>query len=332
MNKEAMRILSGIQPSGALHIGNYLGALKHFVDLQEDHDVFYCIVDLHALTNLPDPEELRQRVHQTAVDFLAIGLDPQKATIFVQSHVPAHSELMWLLTTMTPIGELERMTQYKDKAKEAKKKDFINAGLLNYPILMAADILAYKPEAVPVGEDQKQHLELTRNIAERINGRFGETFPVPEPLIPKTGARIMSIKDPKKKMSKSHGEDTVIGIFDEPEVIVKKLKRAVTDSQKTIKYDPKKRPGLANLIDMYALFSDKRPADVVKAFSGKGYGDLKQAVADALIEGLRSVRERRDMLMQSPAHVTAVLEQGAKRANAVASDTLRDVQRRMGLR
>lgn len=327
-----MRILSGIQPSGALHIGNYLGALKHFVELQEEHDVFYCIVDLHALTNLPEPEELRERVMQTAVDFLAIGLDPQKATIFVQSHVPAHSELMWLLTTMTPVGELERMTQYKDKSRDAKKKDFINAGLLNYPILMAADILAYKPEAVPVGDDQKQHLELTRNIAERINGRFGETFPVPEPMIPKTGARIMSLSDPKSKMSKSHGEDTVIGIFDEPDVITKKLKRAVTDSLKTIKYDPKKRPGLANLIDMYALFSDKRPADVVKEFSGKGYGDLKKAVADALIEELRPMRERRDMLMQSPAHVTAVLEQGAKRANAVAQDTLRDVQRRFGLR
>ncbi len=327
-----MRILSGIQPSGALHIGNYLGAMKYFVNLQEDHDVFYCIVDLHALTNLPEPKELRDRVMQAATDFLAIGLDPQRSTIFVQSHISAHSELMWLLTTLTPIGELERMTQYKEKVKDAKKKELINAGLLNYPILMAADILAYKTEAVPVGEDQKQHLELTRNIAERFNTRFGDTFPVPEPLIPKTGARIMSLSDPKKKMSKSYGEDTVIGIFDTPEAIAKKVKRAVTDSGKTITYDPKKRPAIANLIDIYALFSEITPADVVKEFSGKGFGDFKKALTELLVTQLAPMRERREMLAHSPAHVTAILEQGARRAGSVANDTLRDAQRKMGLR
>ena len=327
-----MRILSGIQPSGDLHIGNYLGALKRFVELQEEHEAFYCIVDLHALTDLPDPEEFKRRVTQTAIDFLAIGIDPQRATLFVQSHIPAHSELMWLLATMTPVGELERMTQYKDKTKHAKQKGFINAGLLNYPIMMAADILAYRPDAVPIGDDQKQHLELTRNIAERFNGRFGDFFPIPEPLIGKIGARIMSLEDPKQKMSKSHGADTVIGIFDEPKVIEKKIKRAVTDSAKTVAYDPKKRPAVANLIEIYALFAEEEPKVTAKRFSGNGYGVFKKALAELLVEKLKPLRERRAAFMQSSAHVTAVLEQGAKRARSVAGDTLREVQRRMGLR
>lgn len=327
-----MRILSGIQPSGDLHLGNYLGALKYFVDLQEDNDVFYCIVDLHALTDMPEPDVLRERVLQTAIDLLAIGIDPQQATIFIQSHVPAHSELMWLLATMTPVGELERMTQFKDKAAHATAKDFVNAGLLNYPILMAADILAYKPEGVPVGEDQKQHLELTRNIAERINGRFGVTFPVPKPLIPRTGARIMSLSDPKRKMSKSHGEDSVIGIFDDPAVIEKKVKRAVTDSAKTIGYDPKKRPGISNLIDIFALLTERTPKEIVKQFDGQGYGNFKAALLETIVTTLAPFRERRATLVQSPAHVNAVLIQGAKRANAVADDTLRDLQRKFGLR
>src|SRR3989344_2752916 len=327
-----MRIVSGIQPSGELHLGNYLGAIKQFIALQEQHECFFFIADLHALTESSDPDELRQRTHQAAVDYLALGLDPQKATLFVQSQIPAHSELMWLLTALTPVGELERMTQYKDKAAAVKKQELVNAGLLNYPILMAADILIYKPQAVPVGEDQKQHLELTRNLAERFNGRFGETFPVPEPLIPKTGARIMSLADPKKKMSKSNGEENVIGIFDAPELIEKKVKRAVTDSYKTITYDPKRRPAVTNLIDIYSLLSEQKPADVVRHFSGKGYGDLKSELAALLIEKLAPFRERREMLLQSRAHVTAVLEQGAKRAHGIANDTLHEAQRRMGIR
>lgn len=326
-----MRIVAGIQPSGNLHIGNYIGAIKQFVQLQDEHECFFFLADLHTLTEFPEPEVLRQQVLQTAIEYIALGLDPQKVVLFQQSDVPAHVEAMWLLTTITPIGELERMTQYKDKASMMKKKAFVNAGLLMYPVLMAADILLYRPQGVPVGEDQKQHLELARNLAQRFNERFGEFFPKPEPVLPRFGARVMSFTDPTKKMSKSYGSETVLGIFDEPEAIRKKVKKAVTDSGKTVAYDPKKKPALANLLTVYAAFAGETPQESGKRFANSGYAEFKKALAELLVAKLAPFREKRTTLMQSPAHMRAVLEQGADRARAVSQETLREMRHRMGV-
>lgn len=353
-----MRIVSGIQPSGELHIGNYFGALKQFIQLQEEHECFFFIADLHALTETPDADTLRKATLESAIAHLALGLDPQRVVLFVQSAVPAHTEGMWLLASLTPVGELERMTQYKDKAhavrqrgtapkesaranpagqtrngtrNHAEIRGFVNAGLLAYPVLMAADILLYRAESVPVGEDQKQHLELTRRLARRFNERYGVLFPEPKGLLPKTGARIMSLSDPKKKMSKSHGPEAAVGIFDEPDVIARKIKRAVTDSGKTVSYDPKRKPALANLLDIYALTENENPKAAAKRFDGKGYAELKTAVAQRLADHFAPFRERRQTLLQSPAHVRAVLGQGLERARAVSQETLREMRVRMGL-
>ncbi|OHA48342.1 MAG: tryptophan--tRNA ligase [Candidatus Terrybacteria bacterium RIFCSPLOWO2_01_FULL_58_14] len=327
-----MRIVSGIQPSGELHIGNYLGALRQFTALQDEHECFFFLADLHALTELPAPETLRDRVVATAIDYLAVGLDPQKATLFLQSDVPAHAELMWLLATLTPVGDLERMTQYKEKARDAKKRRLVNAGLLTYPILMAADILLYRAEAVPVGEDQLQHLELARRIAHRFNDRFPPPlFPEPNALMQKKGARIMSLADPRKKMSKSHGPETYIGIFDSPDSIRKKIQKAVTDSGTTVSYDPRRKPALANLLTLYALFAEEELRESAQRFSHSGYAIFKQALTELLIQKLSPFRERRQTLAQSPPHIRAVLERGAERALAVSQETLREARTRMGI-
>lgn len=326
-----MRIVSGIQPSGRPHLGNYLGAIKQFIALQEDNECYFFIADLHALTEHPSPEALRAQVLDTAISYLALGLDPQRATLFVQSHIPAHAELMWLLATHTAKGDLERMTQWKDKGKGKKAA---NAGLFAYPVLMAADILLYKPDAVPTGEDQVQHLELTRRIARHVNNTYDtDLLPEPESLLPSLGARIKSLTDPEQKMSKSHGEKHYVGIFEDPKSIRKKIKSAITDSGRKITYDPKRKAGLANLIEIYAAFDEKTPGDVVRQFSSaKGYGEFKEALADLVVEKLTPFQERYRMLSQSKAHVQEILRKGASRAQGVAQETLKETQRLMGLR
>lgn len=327
-----MRIFTGIQPSGELHLGNYVGAMKPMLELQKQHECFASIVDFHALTDLPEAGALRKRTGSAALSWLAVGLDPQRVTLFTQSDVPAHTELMWLLTTMTSIGDLERMTQYKEKSRDAGKKQFVNAGLLNYPILMAADILLYKTEGVPVGEDQAQHLELTRRIARRFNEHYPPVLlKEPESLFPKTGARVMSLRDPKRKMSKSHGPDTYVGIFDDPETIRKKIRKAVTDSGRTVAYAPKQKPALANLIELYAILAGEEPKTSAARFDGTSYASLKDALAELCIEKFSPMRERRAALEQSPAHVRTILEKGAERARSVANETLREVRLRMGI-
>ena len=325
-----MRIVSGIQPSGALHIGNYLGAIKQFVALQEEHEGFYFIADLHALTENPKPKEITQRTFDAAVDYLALGLNPKKATLFVQSDIPQHIELSWILTTITPIGDLERMTQYKDKAKQFAKKG-VNAGLLLYPVLMAADILMYKAEGVPTGEDQKQHLELTRSIAKRFNTKYGTFFPEPKSIQPKAGARIMSLQEPRKKMSKSHDPESYIGLFEEADDIQRKIAKAVTDSGREIVYDPKTKPAISNLLTFFSLFADKPIKEIETRFAGRGYAQFKQELTELLVTQLGAFRERRRALSGNTEHIKSVLEQGASHARDVARTTLTEIRERVGL-
>lgn len=322
------RVFSGIQPSGSLTLGNYLGALRQFVVLQHDHDCFFSVVDLHALTVPQDPETLRRRTEEVAALLLASGLDPAKITLFVQSHVPAHAELCWLLNGVTYVGELGRMTQYKDKARKQKT---VSAGLLNYPILMAADILLYQTDRVPVGADQKQHLELSREIATRFNGRFGQTFVVPEPLIPKVGARIMSLDDPESQMSKSSEvPGSYIALLDPPDVVVSKLARAVTDSGREVRYDLKEKAGVSNLLTIYALCSGKTVREAEADFAGAGYAVFKKAVAQAVNETLRPIQARYRELTSSGA-IRDILTAGSRHAAEVAAPTLRSVKEKMGL-
>ena len=323
-------VLSGIQPSGNLHLGNYLGAIKRWVEKQEDFENFFCIVDLHAITVPQDPQELRRYTRELAAFYLAAGLDPQKATIFVQSHVHAHAELGWILNCVTPMGWLERMTQFKDKsAKEGDNRERISAGLFDYPVLMAADILLYKATHVPVGDDQKQHVELTRDIAERFNRLYGDTFVVPEPMIPETGARIMSLESPADKMSKSDpSPGSRIGVFDSPDVIRKNVMRATTDSQRGIVLDPS-RPGLFNLLTIYEVLSGHSRSQIEAHFAGKGYGDLKRELADLVIASLEPIQTRARDLLDS-GELEQILAQGAERAASVADDTLRQVKHAMG--
>lgn len=323
------RVFSGVQPSGDLTIGNYLGALRQFVDLQHEADCFFCVVDLHALTLPQDPRVLRAKTAEVAGLILASGLDPDKVTLFVQSHVPAHSELSWLLNCLTYVGELGRMTQYKDKAR-ARGKKVVAAGLLNYPILMAADILLYQTDLVPVGEDQKQHLELTRDIAIRFNNRFGPTFAVPEVLIPKAGARIMSLAEPTKKMSKSDPPETYVALLDPPEVVRVKLSRAVTDSGREVRYDPDLKPGISNLLAIYSLCRGQTVDQAEAEFAGAGYAAFKRAVAEAVIDTLRPIQARyRDLTTGN--RLRDILEAGRCRAAEVSAPTLRAVQEKMGL-
>jgi len=325
-----MRIFSGIQPSGEIHIGNYLGALKQWIQLQEKNECVFCIVDLHSLTVPYDIIGLKKRILEKAIAYLAAGLDPKKVIIFVQSQVPEHTELSWLLSTITPIGDLLRMTQYKEKSKKHPKN--INAGLLNYPILMAADILLYQTEAVPIGKDQSQHVELTREIARRFNQKFGQTFKIPKVLLPKKGAKIMSLTEPKKKMSKTDSPQSCIFLFEEPEMIRKKIMTAQTDSGKQVKYKLSLKPGISNLLTIYSAFSDVPIAKIEKEFKNKGYQVFKEKLAQLLIEKLEPFRRKKKELENQQALLEKILEAGRKRAQIIAFQTMEKVRKNMGFR
>ncbi|MDR6112615.1 tryptophanyl-tRNA synthetase [Paenibacillus sp. SORGH_AS338] len=320
-------VLSGIQPSGLLTIGNYIGAMKNFVALQEDYNSYFMVVDLHAITVAQEPAALREASESVAALYLAAGLDPVKANIFLQSHVPQHAELGWIMTTLAAMGELERMTQFKDKSEG---KDSVGAGLFVYPALMAADILLYNADLVPVGDDQKQHLELTRDLAGRFNHRFGDYFTVPEPFIPKVGARIMSLDDGTKKMSKSNPNvGSFIALLDPPDVIRKKLSRATTDSGREVMYDPQNKPEISNLMSIYSQFSGLSLDEITAKYEGQMYGGFKKELAEVVVAGLEPLQQRyRDIRESGEIH--QVLRQGAENAQAVAEKTLIAVKERMG--
>lgn len=324
-----MRVFSGVRPTGELHIGNYLGALKQWVELQEKADCVFCIVDLHAVTTPYKIGELQKNIIDLAVAYLASGLDPEKCILFVQSQIREHSELAWLLGTITPLGELQRMTQFKEKSK--KHPEYINAGLLNYPLLMAADILLYQADLVPVGKDQQQHVELTREIARHFNGKFGKVFKEPKVILPKVGEKIMSLQNPKKKMSKTDDPRGCINLFDTPEEIRKKITSAVTDTGKTIVYDPQKKPGISNLLTIYSLFSGKTIKELEKKFKGRGYAKLKKSLAELLIDSLEPLQRKRKELLSREVYVKEILEKGRKRAQILAQSTITEVKKKMGL-
>ena len=322
------RIFSGAQPTGSLHLGNYLGALRNWVALQDEYESFYCIVNLHAITVAQDPKELKRKTLDLARIYLAAGIDPAKSTIFIQSDVAAHAELAWVLSCVARMGELERMTQFKDKS--SGKGERVGVGLFTYPVLMASDILLYKTHLVPVGQDQKQHLELTRDIAERFNRDYGDTFVVPDPYIPPVGARIQSLAEPEKKMSKSdENANGSIFLLDDADVITKKIKRAVTDSGTDIKFD-ESRPAINNLLTIYQLMTGKSKEDCEAAFEGKGYGDFKGALAEAVVEFLRPFQAR--VSEYSDEDLGKILDAGAEKARAVADATLAEVYGRMGIK
>ncbi|WP_085506968.1 tryptophan--tRNA ligase [Thalassobacillus devorans] len=321
-------IFSGIQPSGTLTLGNYLGAMKHFVDLQEENHCYFCVVDEHAITVPQDRLKLRDNIKSLAALYLASGIDPEKSTLFIQSEVSAHTQLGWMLQCVSYIGELERMTQFKDKSSG---KEAVSSGLLTYPPLMAADILLYKTDLVPVGEDQKQHLELTRNLAERFNNKYNDIFTLPEVSIPKVGARIMSLQDPTKKMSKSdENQKAYISMLDEPKKIEKKIKSAVTDSEGIVKYDKENKPGISNLLTIYSSCTGETVEELEAKYEGKGYGEFKQGVADAVIQVLSPIQERYHELIDSE-ELDEVLDNGADRANQAAEKMLRKAKKAMGL-
>jgi tryptophanyl-tRNA synthetase len=322
------RIFSGAQPTGQLHIGNYLGALKNWVALQDEYESFYCIVNLHAITLPQDPKVLRQKTLDLARIYLAAGIDPEKSTVFIQSDVTAHAELTWVLSCISRMGELERMTQFKDKGKGNRER--AGVGLFTYPVLMAADILLYQTDLVPIGQDQKQHLELSRDLAERFNRDFGESFIIPDAFIPPVGAKIMSLQEPTKKMSKSD-ENPAGSIFllDDEDTITKKIKRAVTDSGTEIRFDAE-RPAITNLLTIYQLLTGKSPAECEQHFEGKGYGQLKGELAEVVVEFLRPFQERvRDF---DEASLNSILEKGAEKARGVANQTLTDVYTKVGIK
>ncbi|ANE75120.1 tryptophan--tRNA ligase [Dickeya solani] len=319
-------VFSGAQPSGELTIGNYMGALRQWVNMQDDFDCIYCIVDQHAITVRQDPQQLRKATLDTLALYLACGIDPQKSTIFVQSHVPEHAQLSWLLNCYTYFGELSRMTQFKDKS--ARYEENINAGLFDYPVLMAADILLYQTNQVPVGEDQKQHLELSRDIAQRFNTIYGEIFRIPEPFIPKSGARVMSLLEPTRKMSKSDdNRNNVIGLLEDPKSVVKKIKRAVTDSDEppVVRYDLQNKAGVSNLLDILSGVTGKSIPELEKAFDGQMYGHLKGAVADAVSGMLSELQARYHRFRDDEAFLQQVMRDGAQKASARAQETLRKV-------
>lgn len=323
------RIFSGIQPTGTLTLGNYIGALRNFKLLEDEYDCVYSIVDMHALTVRQDPAALRKACLTVMSLYLAVGLDPDKSLIYFQSHVPQHAELSWVLNCYTYMGELNRMTQFKDKS--ARHADNINAGLYTYPALMAADILLYKTDLVPIGADQKQHLELSRDIAERFNRLYGDVFVVPDAYIPKVGGRVMSLQEPTRKMSKSDPEDTYIAMLDTPAVIRKKLRRAVTDSENTIRYDPENKPGVSNLMSILSTLSSMSMDEVAALYDGKGYGVFKDAVADAVVEALAPIQERFRRYNSDKAYLEEVMTSSARRAEAIAAKTMGKVRRKVGL-
>lgn len=323
-------VYSGIQPSGMLTLGNYVGAVRNWEKMQEDFDCIYCVVNMHAITVRQEAAVLRRRTLETYALLMACGIDPQRSILYVQSHVPEHAQLTWVLNCYTYMGELSRMTQFKDKSE--KHPDNINAGLFDYPALMAADILLYQSDLVPVGADQKQHLELTRDIAERFNNLYGDVFTVPEGYIPPVGARIMSLQEPERKMSKSdENENGYIALLDPPEVITRKIKRAITDSdtENAIRVAPEK-PGVSNLIGIYAVLTGKTPEQVEQEFVGKGYGAFKPAVAEAVVETLRPIQTDYQTYLSDKAQLEALMKQGAEKAGAIARRTLRKVYKKIG--
>lgn len=327
-NTSKKTILSGVQPSGKLTIGNYLGALRNWDKLQDEYDCLYCVVDLHAITVRQNPAELRRRTLETLAIYIACGLDPQKNTLFVQSHVHQHAELNWVLGCYTMFGELSRMTQFKDKS--AKNAQNINAGLFTYPVLMAADILLYQADLVPVGLDQKQHVEIARDIAERFNTVYTPTFTIPEPYFPKGGAKITSLAEPEKKMSKSDdNQNAVVYLNDSRDDIIRKFKRAVTDSDAVVKYD-EARKGIANLMTIYSCFTGKSMDEIEREFDGKGYADFKTAVGEACADGLKPIQDKFNLLLQNKDELEKIMVEGSARASYLAEKTLSKVYRKVG--
>jgi tryptophanyl-tRNA synthetase len=326
------RVLSGIQPTAdSFHLGNYLGAIRQWVELQDSHDAFYCVVDLHALTVEVDPELLRERTLKSVAQLVALGLDPNRCTIFVQSHVAAHNQLGWVMECLAGFGEASRMTQFKDKSQKAGS-DRTTVGLFTYPLLQAADILLYRADLVPVGEDQRQHIELTRDLGERFNARYGETLTIPEAKIMKAGAKINDLQDPSAKMSKSAASQAgVIDILDEANINIKKIKSAVTDMGKEIRFDEKEKPGISNLLTIFSHLSGKSIKDLESEFDGSGYGDFKMAVAESVAEYFSPIKSRTQELLSERSELLAIIEDGAKKAEAVARDTLSRVYEQMGL-
>lgn len=321
-------IFSGIQPSGTITLGNYIGALKQFVELQNEYNCYFCIVDQHAITVPQDKAELRKNIRSLAALYLAVGIDPEKATLFIQSEVPAHAQAGWMMQCISYIGELERMTQFKDKSAG---KDAVSAALLTYPPLMVADILLYNTDLVPVGEDQKQHIELTRDLAERFNKKYNDIFTIPDVRIPKVGARIMSLQEPTKKMSKSDPNTKAsIRLLDDLKQIEKKIKSAVTDSEGIVKYDKENKPGVTNLLSIYSIFSEKEISEIEQMYEGKGYGDFKADLAEVVINEIKPIQERYTELMQS-SELDDILDRGAEKAQAVANKMLKKMENAMGL-
>ena len=329
MEKEKKVMLSGIQPSGELHIGNYLGAIKNWAERADEYDCYYFMADMHTITVRQDPAELRRRVLTQLATYIACGLDPEKNTLFIQSHVPSHAQLAWVLNCYTMFGELSRMTQFKDKS--ARHADNINAGLFDYPVLMAADILIYQPDYVPVGEDQRQHIEICRDIANRFNGIYGDVFKIPEPFIQKVGARVMSLATPDSKMSKSQPEGCVF-MLEKPEDILRKFKRAVTDSnqENCVRYAPEEKPGVAKLLQIYASATGTSYEEIETEFDSQGYGAFKPAVGEAVVEMLRPIQAETQRLLADKAYLESVYRAGAEKAAYVANKTLRKVYKKVG--
>lgn len=324
---EKKRIFSGIQPSGDLTLGSYMGAMKQWIAFQEEYDCIYCVVDLHAITVRQEPALLRRRTLEQLSQYIACGLDPEKSTLFIQSHVPQHAELGWVLGCFTQFGELSRMTQFKDKSQ--KHADNITSGLFTYPALMAADILLYQTDLVPVGQDQKQHVELCRDIANRFNGVYSDTFTIPEPFIPKMGARVMSLGDPSAKMSKSDPNGCVF-LMDSPEEIMKKFKRAVTDSETTVAFDKENKAGISNLLTIYCAATNCTIEEATEKFKDQGYGIFKPAVGEAVVELCRPIREESQKLMADKTYLESIYRQGAEKASYLATKTLRKVHKKLG--
>ena len=328
--QDKKRVFSGIQPTGNIHLGNYLGAVKNWVDRQDAYENIFCVVNSHAITIPQDPKVLKEKTYELCAMLLACGINPQKSTLFIQSEVQEHTSLAWILTCITPMGDLSRMTQFKDKSQKNPKQ--ILSGLFNYPNLMSADILLYKSHFVPVGEDQKQHIELARDTAMKFNRDFGETFIIPEPLIQKEGARIMGLDDPSKKMSKSSGDkpNHLIALLDEPDLILKKFKKATTDSENLISFD-EERLGVYNLLTIYQCFTKQSESAIEKEFTNKGYGDLKTKVAEVVIEGLKPIRESYLKLTRERAYLDKILKEGANNAREIAQKTYKEAKEKVGL-
>ncbi|TCL84645.1 MULTISPECIES: tryptophan--tRNA ligase [unclassified Rathayibacter] len=325
-------IFSGMQPSsGSLHLGNYIGALTQWVAMQDDYDAYYCVVDLHAITVPQEPAELRERTRATAAQYIAAGIDPERSTLFIQSHVPAHAELAWILNTVTGFGEASRMTQFKDKSAK-QGAEAASVGLFTYPILMAADILLYQTDAVPVGEDQRQHLELTRDLANRFNTRFGPTFAMPEPYIAKETAKIYDLQNPGAKMSKSAESDAgLLSVLDEPKVTAKKIMRAVTDTESEVRFDRAAKPGVSNLLTIYSVLADRTIESLEQEYAGRGYGDLKKGLVEVVAATFDPIRARTAELLADPAELDRMLARAADRASETAERTLATVYERVGL-